>query len=133
MEFYTATNQGNGAAILWNVDTKKVEYTFENQVDYHRELYVSDEILEKYNLSEGTEEDNYKYSFIYQGDMLNSYYYDVNEDGYDDAVFCGVKCLMHDFDELPLASSYIEEVYLYDVDKNEFIYSEEFGYEQELK
>lgn len=134
IEFYTATNMGNGQTVLWNPILKKVEYVFErNTIDAYKESYVNEMVVKKYDLPKMYEEPGYGYSFVYQGDILTSHYKDLNNDGYDDATFTGVKKLVADFEVSPIKLFYVEEVYLYDEEKNTFVYSKKLSKEEELK
>lgn len=126
VQFYTATNQGNGSALLWNIETKKVDAEFSGVIDMHYEDFVSKKKLKKYDIT-ATEEEQYNYSLIYQGDCLNSTYTDVNKDGNTDVVFCGTQALIKDEPYEVAGVSYIKDVYLYDEQTNSFVESGELS------
>jgi len=137
VEFYTSSNMGNGSTFLWNIASEEVEYEFEEMtVDCHHEGYVGQDIVDKYNLQTINEEPGYGYSYVYQGDTLTSYYIDVNNDGYEDAVFGGIKYLVEDCEEFEkskiLEKFYLEKVHVYDRETNKFVYSKDMSTEQLL-
>lgn len=130
-EFYSASHMGNGCTYLWNGGSAEL-YEFSGTVDNHREGYISSKLVKKYNLPILDEEDfGYGYSFVYQGGKLSSKYYDVNGDGYEDAVFEGVKELVSDEENEPFVRFLVKKVYLYD--NFEFVYSKDLSYEKELQ
>lgn len=130
VEFYSASHMGNGSTYLWNGEAAEL-YEFSGTVDNYWEGYISSKLVKKYNLPVLNEEDcGYGYSFVYQGGKLSSKYYDVDGDGYEDAVFEGVKELVSDEAKEPLKLFLVKDVYLYG--DFEFIYSEELSYEKEL-
>lgn len=129
VEFYSASHMGNGSTYLWNCGEL---YKFWGTVDNHWEGYISRKLVKKYNLPILDEKDcGYGYSFVYQGGKLSSKYYDVDGDGYEDAVFEGVKELVSDESKEPLKLFLVKDVYLYG--DFEFIYSEDLSYEKELQ
>lgn len=134
IEFYSSSHQGNGTTMLWNINTKKVEYEFERlTVDNHLEGYVGSKIVKKYNLTNLYEDGGGDYSFLYEGGKLSSEYKDINGDGKDDVIFCGVRKLVESNYEEPIALFYIKDVHLYDTDKDKFVYNKKLSQEKELK
>lgn len=134
VEFNSSTHMGNGTTSLWSPFTKVVEYTFDGlTTDNHREGYVEEKIVKKYNLPRIQKEKGYGYSFVYQGGTLTSYYEDMNDDGQDDVIFYGIKNLVLDEDDIPIKIFSVKQVYLYDEAQEIFILDEKLSEERELQ
>ncbi len=106
LALYVANHQGNGSTYLVDMDTLSMKCIFENTIDYHNEGYVNPKWLD-------FESDGYGYSFIYSDKYLKLENLDVNEDGYIDFVFSGIRVLKFDDDNEPINCEVIELVFLY--------------------
>lgn len=139
IEIYSATHMGNGSTILWNTSMQDVAYKFGSTIDSHHEGWVSEKDAIKYELPYVEEEHIcYGYSHLFEGGKLSSQYVDINNDGYEDAIFEGVMKIVSDDEysdnvDLDVIKYFeVKRVYLYNVEKDKFKYNKEMSYEREL-
>lgn len=119
VEFNVANHQGNGDTVLWNIESKKVEITFDGTIDFYHDGYIPKKILQKYSIT-ANEKEQYNYSLLYQNNYLDSAYIDVDKDGKDDAVFSGMQVLVLDETNEITGVSYIKRVYVYNKESTSY-------------
>ena len=142
IEIFNSSHQGNGSTILVsqdNLTTPKYEFSV-NTVDRHWEgqsrLIAEDDP----NFPELIKGKEYMFNYVYVGDMLESKYVDVNNDGYTDVIFSGYQELhindmpLIDFEitQPPNHLFYVKWVYLYDKLEDNFMLSDELSEEIKL-
>lgn len=135
LEVTQRNNDGKGSIVLWNQDNGEIAYEFSKDTfDYHYEGKLSKEMVNKYGLPKIKNQEGEGYSYVILSDIgLESYYSDINEDGYDDVTFFGRKAIVTgNKDNNKIIKSFIiKDRYIYDIEKEEFIYSEKLSEERE--
>jgi len=141
IEVYDCSHKGNGGMKLISWDNlTKAKYEFYGKVDKYHEGYVGENVIDQFNLPTIYESGpGYGYSFIYNGGYLPVEYKDVNNDGYTDVVFSGIKELVKDSEgvnydnDTIMAYIYEKEVYLYNTVTKQFDLSNKLSEEKIFK
>lgn len=136
VEMVVYNQDRNGKIILWDTSKEEIAYEFDkNTVDDCFEGSVSKRIATKFYLPIIGKELGDGYSIVLDRGWLESKYKDINNDGYEDIVFNGLRNIVTGNNEGYKVKGYttIRNVYVYNEEKDQFVYEKDKSTEKDYK
>ena len=117
---HSSSHAGNGDLEFASVlEPDVIKYVIPSVVDYCYEDMRSTAI------EHGLAHENITASAVYLGGKLHAKYIDINNDGNTDIILTGIQQIYQE--QILKREYYVKKVYLYDVKKDDFVFSEEMS------